>query len=74
MLVGVRTVTCTCGKCMVRTGGSFGGGKPTTDTYYCPNCEKHIIVVTPLKEKQGKFSKKIKGVGNRHKGTKYPNK
>ena len=59
MKVGVKKVVCTCGKEMRRTGGVFGG-EITTDTYYCGDCQKHIIVVTPNKEEQEEFAEKVR--------------
>jgi len=60
MIVGVKEVFCTCGTVMKRTGGTFGGDGPFTDTYYCKACTKHVIVVTPQQEEQEKFYKRIK--------------
>ena len=60
MIVGVKSVICTCGRVMKRTGGVFGG-EQTTGTYYCSGCRKHVIVVTPKKEDQEEFAKKIDG-------------
>ena len=56
MIVGVKKVICTCEKEMRRTGGSFGGDLPTTETYYCYDCQKHVIVVTPKREEQVEFA------------------
>ena len=56
MQVGVRKVVCTCGKEMRRMGGTFGGGKPTTDTYHCYRCQKHVVVVTPDIREQEEFA------------------
>jgi len=58
MIVGVHKVICTCDKEMRRTGGTFGG-EITSDTYYCDECKKHIIVVTPKKEEQAEFSQRV---------------
>jgi len=58
MIVGVKEVICTCGKDMIRTGGVFGG-EQTTDTYYCRDCQKHIIVVTPRQLEQDEFATRI---------------
>lgn len=60
-IVGVKKVVCTCGEDMRRTGGVFGG-EMTTDTYYCDDCQKHIIVVTPKREEQVEFVLKIRGL------------
>lgn len=60
MIVGVHKVICTCEREMRRTGGTFGGDSPTTDTYYCDDCEKHVIVVTPNKEEQSDFTQRLK--------------
>jgi len=59
MIVGVKEVVCTCSLEMRRTGGHFGGDSPVTDTYYCDNCRKHIIVVTPKEEEQEEFAKRL---------------
>ena len=60
MIVGVKKVVCTCWKDMRRTGGVFGA-EVTTDTYYCDDCQKHIIVVTPKREAQEEFAKRLAG-------------
>ena len=60
MIVGVKSVICTCGRVMKRTGGTFGGDGPTTDTYYCSSCKKHVIIVTPIQEEQTEFANQIK--------------
>ena len=59
MIVGVKKVVCTCGKEMRRTGGKFGGER-ITDTYYCDDCQKHIIIVTPKREEQAEFAERVK--------------
>ena len=59
MIVGVKSVICTCGRVMKRTGGVFGG-EIASDTYYCSDCQKHVIVVTPKKEEQEEFAQKVK--------------
>ena len=59
MIVGVKSVICTCGKTMNRTGGVFGGDEPTQDTYYCRTCQKHIIVVTPNRKEQEEFTQRL---------------
>ncbi len=61
MIVGIKKVVCTCKLEMKRTGGTFGGDSPATDTYYCRNCQKHIIVVTPKKKEQEEFSRRLAG-------------
>lgn len=43
-IIGVKSVICTCGKVMERTGGQFGGSI-TLDTYYCQTCHKAVNVV-----------------------------
>lgn len=60
MIVGVKSVICTCGRVMKRTGGVFGGDPSATDTYYCTTCRKHVIVVTPKKEEQEEFAQRVK--------------
>jgi len=59
MIVGVKKVFCTCEKEMRRTGGHFGGDTPVTDTYYCRDCRKHIIVVTPKRDEQEDFANRV---------------
>ena len=59
MIVGVKKVICTCEKEMRRTGGSFGGGEQTTDTYYCDACQKHVVVVTPNHKDQEEFTERM---------------
>ena len=58
MIVGVKKVICTCEKEMRRTGGCFGK-EQMTDTYYCNNCQKHIIVVTPNPKDQKEFAERV---------------
>lgn len=53
--IGVDKVVCTCGEDMRRTGGVFGGAV-MSDTYYCSNCKKHVVVVTPKEEEQVDFA------------------
>ena len=48
-LLGVKSVVCTCGEEMERTGGQFGGSV-TYDTYYCRTCHKAVNVVDLSKE------------------------
>jgi len=62
MIVGVKKVVCTCGKDMRRTGGVFGG-EITSDTYYCDDCQKHIIVITPKTKEQAEFTSMLGGKG-----------
>lgn len=57
-MAGVKKVVCTCGKKMENTGGVFGG-EITNDTYYCSDCRKHVIVVTPNQEEQEKFAQRV---------------
>jgi len=59
MIVGVKKVICTCGKAMVRTGGSFGGDSPSTETYYCSACRKHVIIITPRELEQKEFAQRV---------------
>jgi len=58
MIIGIKKAICTCGKDMKRTGGMFGG-EITQDTYYCGDCQKHIIVLTPNIKEQGEFTEKL---------------
>jgi len=58
MIVGIKRVVCTCGKDMRRTGGVFGG-EITQDTYYCYDCQKHIIVITPKIKEQEEFAERL---------------
>jgi hypothetical protein len=60
MIVGVKKVICTCGLEMLRKGGVFGGDVVTQDTYYCPNCQKHIIVLTPKEDDQKEFVDRLR--------------
>lgn len=60
MIVGVKTVVCTCGATMRRTGGVFGGDGPTQDTYFCDQCQKHVILLTPKEEAQKEFRERIR--------------
>jgi len=60
MIVGVRSVVCTCGSEMRRTGGVFGGDTPSQDTYYCDKCQKHVIIITPKQEAQEEFVKELR--------------
>lgn len=59
LVVGVRNIICTCGNLMKRMGGTFGGGHPATDTYFCSACQKHIIVVTPNPKEQAEFLSEV---------------
>lgn len=59
MIVGVKKVVCTCELEMRRTGGNFGSDGPTTDTYYCSSCRKHVIVVTPNEKEQEEFTQQV---------------
>lgn len=59
LTVGIKKAICTCGEDMKRTGGTFGGDSPSTETYYCSSCQKHIIVVTPHQEEQEEFVQRI---------------
>ena len=59
MITGVSKVICTCGIEMRRTGGVFGGAI-TTDTYYCKDCQKHVIIVTPKTKEQEKFYREMR--------------
>ena len=61
MIVGVKSVVCTCGQQMRRTGGSFGGNPPSQDTYYCSLCQKHVVVVTPNQDDQEEFVRELEG-------------
>lgn len=61
MIIGVKTVVCTCGAEMRRTGGIFGG-EPTQDTYYCDHCQKHVIVLSPKGEEQKEFAQRIRSL------------
>jgi len=58
MIVGIKKAVCTCGKEMRRTGGVFGG-EQTTDTYYCNDCRKHIVVITPNHKDQEEFAERV---------------
>jgi len=60
MIVGVKKVICTCGKEMVRTGGSFGGDSPSTETYYCSDCRKHVVIITPKELEQKEFAQRAR--------------
>lgn len=58
LTVGVKEVVCTCGGQMKRTGGVFG--EIFTDTFYCYNCQKHVVIVTPSHEEQEEFAERMK--------------
>jgi len=58
MILGVKKVICTCGKDMRRTGGVFGS-EIIQDTYYCDDCQKHIIVITPKTKEQEEFVERV---------------
>lgn len=59
MIVGVKKVICTCGEDMIRTGGVFGGESLPQDTYYCANCPKYIVVITPKEKEQTGFTQRF---------------
>ncbi len=60
LICGVKTIVCTCGKTMERVGGEFGGNLyASADTYYCSECQKHVIVVTPKSEEQESFKDEL---------------
>jgi len=60
MIVGVKKVMCTCSRGMVRTGGSFGGDSPSTETYYCSSCAKHVIIIMPNEPEQKEFAQRVR--------------
>lgn len=60
MIVGVKKVVCTCGKEMERTGGVFGDGTPTIDTYLCFDCGNAVNVVTLSQEESNRLTKEIR--------------
>ena len=59
MIVGIKSAVCTCGKEMDRVGGALGGAYASQDSYYCADCQKHVIVVTPNQEEQADFSNRL---------------
>lgn len=59
LIVGVRKVVCTCGKEMERKGGVFGGHYASQDSYYCADCQKHVIIITPNQEDQEDFVRRL---------------
>ena len=59
LTVGIKSAMCTCGFVMKRTGGTFGGDSPSTETYYCRGCRKHVIVVTPHELEQKEFAESV---------------
>lgn len=66
MLLGVKKVICTCEREMRRTGGTFGDDRfPDKSTYYCSDCGKHVIVLSPNTKAQEEFRDELQeGLGS----------
>jgi len=60
-IVGVKTVICTCGKEMVRTGGVFGPDL-FMDSYLCLNCPKVVNVITLSEDEAERMIENRKGI------------
>lgn len=57
-IIGVKSVICTCGKEMERTGGVFGGSV-TFDTHICYDCDKAVNVLNLPEEEVAEMRKHL---------------
>lgn len=63
-LIGVKEITCHCGKKMQRLGGKFGG-EVMFDTYYCRPCKQAVNVYFNVSLRNPEYPTEIEAEGGR---------